>query len=518
MNIKNLIKNIYETSSPQSARNKIRKYKDDVLNLFNNNYSFKLCVYMILNDIDAPPLCSCGKQCQHDNSTWKKTCGDKKCFSNHQRNKTIESSDKIKKTNLERHGVESFTSSQKFKDKTSQTNIERYGTSIYVESSDFQKKKKDSSLEKYGVDHPMKSDSLKMKPSQTKRKLFDESNPELSIENLSKICNESTPIIDICKSIYGDVFIDSKMFNRVYSIIVNRGLPYLKTKGTSNGEKEVVEYIKTFYDGIIEINSRSVLSSGKEIDIFIPEFNLAIEYNGEYWHSEQRHKVKYNLLDKTLECEDQGIHLLHIYDSEWRHQQKQKIWMSMIQHKMNRTPNRIYARNCKVSDVIDDSFFDENHIQGNTRGSILTLSLIHDGKIVSQMSISKSRFNKNFEYEILRFSVKRNTHVVGGFAKLFNNAKKILNSKSFISYANRRWSQGNVYTSSGEFKLLGNSKPNYVYHKQGRTISRINAQKHKLSKMLENFDSNKSEIENMKDNGYVIVYDCGNLSFGCHSD
>lgn len=468
---------------------------------------------MIQSDEYQAPKCSCGKECHNDGNVWKKTCGDNDCFRKLQKENNFQNSDKLKKTNLERYGVESFTSSQKFKDLASKTNAERYGSSVYVKSPDFQKKRKDSSLEKYGVDHHMKSDLIRMKPSQTKRSLFEETYPEFSYDNLSKLCNESTTVMEVCKVIYGNVFIDDMMFNRVYSLITNRELPYLKSCGVSNGEKEVAEYIQTFYSGKIEINTRTVLSSGKELDIFIPEFNLAIEYNGEYWHSEKIHKNKHNLLDKTIECEEQGIHVLHIYDSEWRDATKRMIWMSMIRHKMGLTQNRIYARRCDITENTDTAFFDKHHIQGNSNGSILTVALTFNDEIVAQISVSKSRFNKKFDYEILRFAVKRDTHVVGGFAKLFKYVKSKLSSTSFISYANRRWSQGNVYTSSGEFIYLGNSKPNYMYHKQGKTISRINAQKHKLSSFLNSFDPSKSETSNMLDNGYVMVYDCGNLSF-----
>jgi hypothetical protein len=511
--IRDIILLIYSANSKSSARNLVRKYKDEVLKEFNYQYPFNLCISLILEERYSAPSCACGKECSHDGRNWKKTCGDKKCLSNLKRDITIQNSDKIKTTNKERYGSESYFSSSDFKNKTSSTIEKKYGTTSYVTSSDFKEKRSKTSLERYGVPHPMKSKEIRKKSRDTLKKKFELLYPEVSETNLKEVCNRETTISEVCKIIYSVTSVDPSLYNKVAGIVRRLDLPYLVDDQVSSGEKEVLAFIESFYDGEIVTNNRSILPSGKELDIYLPDLNLAIEYNGEFWHSEEIHKSKHNMLDKTLECESLDIHLLHIYDSEWKDDLKKQIWMSMITHKMGKSSNRIYARKCSISETFDSKFFDENHIQGDTRGSILTLSLVYDNDIVAQISISKSRYNKKHDYEILRFAVKRNTHVVGGFAKLFKVSKKILNSNSFITYANRRWSQGNVYVASSEFALIGSSKPNYMYHKNGKTLSRLNAQKHKLSKLLERFDPEKSETENMKDSGYVIVYDCGNLSF-----
>lgn len=43
--------------------------------------------------------------------------------------------------------------------------------------------------------------------------------------------------------------------------------------------------------------------------------------------------------------------------------------------------------------------------------------------------------------------------------------------------------------------------------------SRIKYQKHKLKDILEKFDPAKSETENMKDNDFYQIFDCGNFVF-----
>jgi len=51
---------------------------------------------------------------------------------------------------------------------------------------------------------------------------------------------------------------------------------------------------------------------GLELDIFMPDLNKAIEYNGEYWHQDKdRDSLKQQL------CRNRNIDLLTIWDKEW---------------------------------------------------------------------------------------------------------------------------------------------------------------------------------------------------------
>ena len=116
---------------------------------------------------------------------------------------------------------------------------------------------------------------------------------------------------------------------------------------------------------------------------------------------------------------------------------------------------------------------------------------------------------------MLRFCNKLGYHVPGGASKLLKYFERNYNPKSLVSYADRRWSQGKVYKKLG-FTFNHASTPNYWYLKNNNTTklySRINFQKHKLKKLLENFDENKTEVENMKANGYNRIFDCGNLVY-----
>ena len=115
------------------------------------------------------------------------------------------------------------------------------------------------------------------------------------------------------------------------------------------------------------------------------------------------------------------------------------------------------------------------------------------------------------------FVIKKNCGVIGGASKLFSNFLKIYNPLSVISYADRRYSGGNLYKSLG-FSFKENTRIGYFYIKNIGTktykkVSRVSAQKHKLPKFLEKFDENLTEVENMFLNEYRRVWNCGNSTF-----
>ncbi len=88
-------------------------------------------------------------------------------------------------------------------------------------------------------------------------------------------------------------------------------------------------------------------------------------------------------------------------------------------------------------------FLDENHIQGNCI-SKYRYGLYYNNELISLMTFGKSRFKD--EFELLRFCNKLGYNVVGGASKLFFHFLKDHEEiKEVISYADRRWSVGNLY-------------------------------------------------------------------------
>lgn len=280
---------------------------------------------------------------------------------------------------------------------------------------------------------------------------------------------------------------------------------------------EIKDFIRSFYDGEIKLNVRNVIGS-LELDIYIPEYNFAIEYNGVYSHLyrpdeltfSKRKDSKYHVT-KTKLCEERSINLIQIFSSSWH--SKKEIWKSLIKNKLNRTPNKIYARNCIIKEVsVQDknNFLENNHLQGKEKSSF-KYGLYHNGELVSLITFGKSRYNKNYDWELIRFCNKLNTNVVGGFSKLLKHFRKI-HSGSIISYADRTYSNGNLYEKNN-FKLIKINKPNYYYVKKNTEIliHRSNFVKSKILKILN--EPSWTEEQIMTELEYSKIFDCGTKTY-----
>ena len=289
--------------------------------------------------------------------------------------------------------------------------------------------------------------------------------------------------------------------------------------GFSICEKEICDYVKSLCgeENIIE-NDRTILS-GLELDIYIPSKNIAIEYDGLYWHSEyEGGKNKNYHVGKTNDCESKGIKLIHIFEDEWVY--RKDVVKSKLKHLLSENNEKsIYARNCEIKEIVDvKEFLDKNHVQGNCQSSIKIGAFFKD-ELVAVMTFGKTRViiggnknHKNGEYELLRFAT--NKKVVGVASRLLMFFEKSHKPIKIVTYADRRYSVGNLYDKIG-FTKKNSGTPNYWYFKIGdnHRKHRFQFAKHRLKKSLENFVESLTEWENMKNHGFDRIWDCGNIKY-----
>ena len=85
----------------------------------------------------------------------------------------------------------------------------------------------------------------------------------------------------------------------------------------SNYERELQSFL-TENNVLFETHKRDILDNGKEIDIFIPNKNIGIEFNGNIWHTNWfGGKDKHYHLNKTLQCNENGVKLIQIFEDEY---------------------------------------------------------------------------------------------------------------------------------------------------------------------------------------------------------
>lgn len=471
--------------------------------------------------------------------------------------KLKEIQDKTKKTNLERYGVTHHMYSEDIKNKVAETNMKKYGVKTILQSDDIRKKVKNTCLRKYGVDNVFKSDIIRAKSIESIRNMSpiekqhavikrkntlknkygktNYNNIKKSIEkryynkfesllNSNILSERVTPLfsLDEYKGIYEKYNFLCNKCNKVFSDSLEKGkiprcLNCYPLKNNSMFQKEVYEYVNSIYDEVVIENDRKILN-GLELDIYLPNKNLAIECNGLYYHSEiSGRKDKNYHLNKTISCENEGIQLIHIFEDEWIN--KSNIVKMRLKNILGLNDDRIYGKQCIVSEIdniIKSNFLNNYHIQGTDKSSI-RLGLFNNNNIVGVMTFGKRRLalgkksTEKGEYELLRYATSRS--VIGGAGKLLNYFVKKYQPTKIISYADRRWSQGNLYEKLG-FNLASNTPVNYWYFdKNHMRLHRFNFRKNILNEKLEDFDSALSEWQNMQLNGYDRIWDCGSLKY-----
>lgn len=301
-----------------------------------------------------------------------------------------------------------------------------------------------------------------------------------------------------------------------HGIIANKCNSYDNVKSVTSAEcQEIIDFIQTFYNKRIIINNRTIID-GLELDIYLPDDNLAIEYNGIYSHLfrpgetifSRRKDAAYHI-EKTSRCEVLGIQLIHIISTQWL--SNKELWKSYIKNKLGHTSTKIYARNCHIREVsIYDKniFLDANHIQGSCKSSY-RYGLYYGEILVSLMTFMKSRYNSNYTWELVRFCTLTNTVVIGGFSKLLKCFRSN-HTGSIISYANRNYSNGSVYENNG-FILHHINKPSYWYVKDLRLIHKSNITKSKLLQIMNKPEWTEEILA--EELGYHKLFDTGTKAY-----
>lgn len=278
-----------------------------------------------------------------------------------------------------------------------------------------------------------------------------------------------------------------------------------KSKQVSKGETEVALFVKSIYQGEVITNDRTVLAP-KELDIYIPQKNLAIEYDGVYWHSEAGYCFSDYHINKTKVCMDKNIRLIHIYSNEW--EEKKDIVKSMIASALGIYIRKEFARKLEVKEVTNKNtvikFFNANHIQGAVYKYSLCLGLYKGNELLQAVVFGKQHFGKNGDIELYRMVTKKNTQVLGGFSKLMKHSPY----DTVVSYVALRLFDAKGYLA-GNWKIEHQTQPSFCITDGFTTFSRHLFKKEMCIKKFNNVTQDMTEREMQMRNGYYRLWDCG---------
>ena len=396
-------------------------------------------------------------------------------------------------TNLNKYGSPNVSGVAEFRKKAQETMNERYGVRHALQNDLLFKKNKDTLLANHGVNHPMESSSIKEKQKNTLMTNYGVTNPmhseeiklELKTNNLVKYGVENPAVLPEVK------------LKCITSLLKNGSV------FTSNGELQIKQWLKT-----IGIEAESSFIGGanpKQIDLKIKEKNIAIEYNGSFWHSEFNKKMypRYHL-EKTQLANLNGLTLLHIFDFEWENRGNQV--RSFLRSKLGKNENFVHARKCEIRTVSKDeasSFLEKWHILGACN-FIEAFGLYHGDVLLSVITIGRHHRN-NREYVLSRYCTKENYTVSGGVSRLAKHASKKYGK--LVTWVDLRWSDGASWVKNG-WELEAVLPPDYFYYdsKSNKTVSKQSRQKN-----LVNTPVNMTEHQHALESGLYRVYDCGKI-------
>lgn len=278
--------------------------------------------------------------------------------------------------------------------------------------------------------------------------------------------------------------------------------------GTSVGEGQLAEYIESLGFAIVR-NDRNVIPP-QEIDIYLPELKIGVEYNGLYWHSTAIKDKNYHL-KKHRAAAEAGVRLISIWEDEWI--EKRQIVEQMLAVKLGVDDRRkVGARACDIVQVdkeLAKSFLNENHIQGFAASSN-RLGLVEraTGQLVA-ICLFKNRADGMVE--LVRYATSLS--VPGGFTRLVTSYQRGNPGVPLVSFADLRLSDGGIYSGSGWVvdKVL---YPDYMYVVGSSREHKFNFRKARFRKdesLI--YHSELTEVELAALNCLYRVYDSGKLRF-----
>jgi hypothetical protein len=484
----------------------------------------------------------------------KKTCLERYGFEIY--TKSEEYTEKVKKTNLEKYGVEWYLQSEDKQKKSEKTNLEKYGFTSPSKSEEVKNKIKNTNLERYGYMSPLQNNDVFSKSINTLLVKWGVTNPQKSIELREKTKNTNLERYGFYHPIQSEEIKNRREFNYIlkygvknssqneefrrnnfnianhpnYINYVGNSISLFKCdlcnnnfeintdnffRRTKSGvsicticnpigehksikEKDIYNFIKNNFRGEIIQSYRD----GLEIDIYLPNLKIGFEFNGLYFHSDKFRSKDYHI-DKLNRFRDKGIRIINIWEDDWDF--KRSIIESQIMNVLGLS-TKIHARKCDVKEIIDYNicrqFLKINHIQGDYPNINKSFGLYYQDELVGVMTFDKFEGRKkmaNNEWNLSRFCNISNHYVVGGASKLLNHFIKEYNPNRIISYADKDWSQGNLYEKIGFIKLY-ETKPDYKY-----VLNGVRKHKSGFKKSITGVSESKLDLNK--------VWDCGKIKY-----
>lgn len=446
----------------------------------------------------------------------KKTNVAKYGCENPNQNKEVQ--EKSKKTNIERYGVENPAQSLTIQAKIKETNIERYGFESPLQNSDVKEKIKETNIERYGCENPNQNREVRKKLEATNLEKYGCTNAAKSTQVREKISKNIKIVKFNNLDRYKDLVLPTFTLNEYLTIDMltwvcstcgssltssrnMNGIPPrcydCRPLFQSKGEAEVLDYIKTIYHGEVASRTKSIIAP-KELDIYIPDLNFALEFNGTYWHSEHQNKTSGYHIWKTNSCRENDIQLLSLFSDDWENKTNQI--KNMIKSRIINLDLSEELTNIRIIDqCVAEDFMLINHVNGYLLAES-HIGLFYNNELIGVMTYSK---DVSGGYTILQNAalVSENSNTKMMLTYLLS----ITSSADISVVIDRSFDIDSSFLDCG-FRLVENILPKYKYIdiKTSRINGRVS-----FDNINVDIDEDLPEYESMIIEGYDRVWDCG---------
>lgn len=502
-----------------SLEHYVQKHYNDIYIKINNHpigSNFKERAYSYLSNINDIVRCEiCNKPTKFHGyiKGWGRFCSCK-C-----RAKSEEVELSRKQTCLEKYGIEHPMKNATIQEKIKQTFLEKYGVDNPMKNVEIQEKIKQTCLEKYGVDNPMKNTTIQEKSKQTCLEKYDSEyvlNSKYFLKNKNSFLKKSR---QTCLEKYGVEMAaqNPDVKNKISKTVKNKyGVDWACMRKEIYGKKRKNSQPNLdFYNLLIENNIDKIdteYTVGNYVYDFRIDDNILIEINPSAthnvtWNPYPKNRITKNYhLEKSLNAKNNGYKCICVWD-----------WDDVYKI-INIIKNResIYARNCIIKEVDKkecDDFLNTYHLQNTCKNQRIRLGLYHNNELVSVMTFGKPRYNKNYDYELIRLCSKK--YVIGGDEKLFKYFVNTYNPQSIVSYCDNSKFSGITYNKLG-FDIVKTPTPSchwYNMRTKQHITNNLILQKGFDKLFGTNYGKNTSNTELLLKYNFIQIYDCGQTTY-----
>lgn len=443
---------------------------------------------------------------------------------------------KAKSTVKARYGVDNISQSAEFKDKISKglsaaqqsviprreaTMLAKYGHKHCMQIPEFREQIFATNLERYGFTNPAKSDQVKSKIAETnsseevRNKYVSTSMKHYGTEYPAQSDIVKSKMQQTCLEKYGYPYaiqsddVKSKMVVSLASYRASHPETCGRADTSGNMISEINKSFSTCLQNLGCKVTHEVRLEDRFYDIGIQDTQILIEINPTYTHNSFGNHWNSQGLDseyhrnKSLLANKYQYRCIHVFDWD--------DWSKIISIA---NPNKVkyYGRQLDIREIdklTADDFLEANHLQGKCRGNRVNLGLYNNDMLLQVMTFGTPRYNKHYEWELLRLCSKQDAVVVGGSEKLFKHFITNWTPNSIISYCDIAKFTGYVYTSLG-FTHIRDTEPNKVWSRGSDKITdNLLRQRGFDSLFGTEYGKGTDNEVLMLENGWLPVYDCG---------